>query len=377
MKSLLRALALGVTALALMVGGAAPSRAHGNPEYLPVSGQVVDASGAPIVGAEVTPGHSAKVATDAQGFFSATVFKLGPDDGGLLVEAAGYQSTYQYPYSVAAGGSSDQGRIALAKTGEAKSFSISGKVADAKGKPAVGARICLAGGGECVATTGADGSYLALVFPESLTYQAISADGESSSVGESLFTQGNLTFSTQFNFTLGATSLDDLQVIISGEESVGKTVQATVFPTDAKVSYQWYANGKVIVGAAGASRRLAGPEAGKKVQVKVTLISTGLVAWSEPAEIGYGYLKEPTPTISGSAKVGKTLKVRTGAWGPAPVKLSFQWYANGRAIKRATGTSLKLKKAFLGKRITVKVTGTKLGYQKWPKVTKATKKVAR
>ncbi|MBA3019723.1 hypothetical protein [Propionicimonas sp.] len=88
-------------------------------------------------------------------------------------------------------------------------------------------------------------------------------------------------------------------------------------------------------------------------------------------------LATSTPVIAGKAKVGKKLTVRTGAWGPAPVALSYRWYANGVKIAGATGKTLKVTKAQRGKRITVKVTGTKAGYASVTRASKATKKVTR
>jgi len=69
-----------------------------------------------------------------------------------------------------------------------------------------------------------------------------------------------------------------------------------------------------------------------------------------------------TPTISGKTRVGKTLTANPGAWGPAPVTLTYQWLRNGSVIAGATGTTYKLKNADKGKRISVRVAGSKTGY---------------
>jgi hypothetical protein len=84
--------------------------------------------------------------------------------------------------------------------------------------------------------------------------------------------------------------------------------------------------------------------------------------------------KISTPKITGTAKVGKTLKVKVGAWRPAPA-FRYQWYANDKAIKGATKPSYKLKKAQKGKKIKVKVTATKSGYETETRISGATKKV--
>jgi len=75
-------------------------------------------------------------------------------------------------------------------------------------------------------------------------------------------------------------------------------------------------------------------------------------------------------------KVGKKLTADPGAWGPGEVALSYQWYRAGAKIAKATSSTYKLVAADRGKKITVKVTGTKPGYTTVSKTSVATKKVA-
>ena len=89
-----------------------------------------------------------------------------------------------------------------------------------------------------------------------------------------------------------------------------------------------------------------------------------------------GYAKSPTPTISGTAKYGKTLTGKAGTWSPKPT-LSYRWYRAGKAISGATKTTYKLTKSDIGKTITVKVTGKGSGLQTVSKMSKATAKVAK
>ncbi len=86
--------------------------------------------------------------------------------------------------------------------------------------------------------------------------------------------------------------------------------------------------------------------------------------------------KTPTPTIAGKAKVGKTLKAKPGTWDEG-TSLAFQWLRGSKAIKGATGRSYKLVKADKGKKIAVRVTGSKAGYPKVTRTSKPTRKVAR
>lgn len=83
----------------------------------------------------------------------------------------------------------------------------------------------------------------------------------------------------------------------------------------------------------------------------------------------------PTPTISGTVKVGKTLTAKPGTWKPSGVSFSYQWKRSGTAISGATKATYKLTKSDKGKKITVTVTGTKTGYASVSKTSKSTSSV--
>jgi hypothetical protein len=70
----------------------------------------------------------------------------------------------------------------------------------------------------------------------------------------------------------------------------------------------------------------------------------------------------PTPSISGTARVGQTLTAAPGTWGPAPVTLRYQWYRGATAISGATATTYKVQSADVGSTLKVAVTGSKTGY---------------
>jgi YVTN family beta-propeller protein len=86
--------------------------------------------------------------------------------------------------------------------------------------------------------------------------------------------------------------------------------------------------------------------------------------------------KTPIPKIVGTAKVGRTLRVLPGTWGPGAVTLKYHWFAGGKAIAKATHTTLKLTKAQKGKRITVEVTGSRPGYASVTRTSRPTAIVA-
>jgi len=83
-----------------------------------------------------------------------------------------------------------------------------------------------------------------------------------------------------------------------------------------------------------------------------------------------------TPTISGSAKVGRWLTATIGVW-MSGTTLTPQWLRNDQSISGATGTTYKLKSADRGKRISVRVTATKLGYSPATVTSLKTSKVRR
>lgn len=65
------------------------------------------------------------------------------------------------------------------------------------------------------------------------------------------------------------------------------------------------------------------------------------------------------PVITGTPKVGKTLKVKrasTESFRPDPQTRAIQWYRSGKKISGATKSYYKVKKADAGKKITVRVT---------------------
>ena len=146
------------------------------------------------------------------------------------------------------------------------------------------------------------------------------------------------------------------------------------------LAYQWLRDGSAISGASARTYSPVSADVGKAVSVKVTGSKVGYAATSRTSsavivQAGQpttpGTLTAPTPTISGSAKVGNTLTVATGTWQPAPVALTYQWLRDGVAISGATASSYTLVAADSGKSISVQVTGSKVGYTTVSKVSSA------
>jgi hypothetical protein len=195
---------------------------------------------------------------------------------------------------------------------------------------------------------------------------------------------------------------------VSGSPTVGSVLTAspgTWSPEPDSYSYQWLRNSAEIAGATRSTYTVDAGDQPSTLSVRVTgkkFGYTGAVATSGgfdipaaqtngptdssspgPSDTGGSqdtappalkHFKAVTPKIAGTVRVGKTLLVKIVSWKPKP-KYTYQWYANGKKIKKATHSTLKLVKSLKGKKIRVKVTGTKTEYQTAIKLTKATIKV--
>ncbi|WP_426245610.1 hypothetical protein [Nocardioides sp. LHG3406-4] len=68
------------------------------------------------------------------------------------------------------------------------------------------------------------------------------------------------------------------------------------------------------------------------------------------------------PKVRGKTTVGATLKVNAASWIPRGAKVTYGWRANGKPIKKATKSKLKLTKNVKGKKISVRVVATSAGH---------------
>jgi hypothetical protein len=160
---------------------------------------------------------------------------------------------------------------------------------------------------------------------------------------------------------------------ISGPPRVGATVTAspgTWEPGDAALGYQWLLDGQPVAGATSSSYVVAVSDLGRSLGVRVTASKstwTPAAATSAAATVGAGTLTATVkPKVTGKAKKKAVLKVSTGRWSPAAVKVKLQWYAGAKAIRKATIAKLKLAgktlKVVRKKAISVRVTVSAPGY---------------
>lgn len=169
---------------------------------------------------------------------------------------------------------------------------------------------------------------------------------------------------------------------IDGQAKVGGTLEGfwDEWSHNPTLTYQWLADGAPIPGATSDVYTVTAQDAGKKVSFALTGTRAGyqpVTSVSDAFTIGAlsKLKKTPAPKITGTAKVGKKLRVKTGTWSPK-VAFSYQWNADGEPIADATKSSYKIAPELVGKKITVTVTGAKANYTTVTKASKATKKVA-
>jgi len=181
-----------------------------------------------------------------------------------------------------------------------------------------------------------------------------------------------------FNYTSKPT------LSIAGTATVGQTLSAKLTgswkpnaPTTVK--YQWYRGATAIAGATKSTYKLAAADAGKQITVKISTSRTNFpsVELTTKAVTPLALFKTaPVPKITGTLKVGQTLKVTTGTWSPKAT-FTYQWYRGTTKIAGATKATYKLAAADAGKQIKVVVTGRAAKTATTAKTSALTKKIAK
>jgi len=156
---------------------------------------------------------------------------------------------------------------------------------------------------------------------------------------------------------------------VSGTAAVGRKVSTTWGSWSLKpdkVTYQWLRNGVAISGATGSSYTPVAADKGKKLKVRLTAQRSGQpkrTVSSAARTVAAGTITSTrAPSVSGTVRVGQTVKTTGGTWNPKGVKLQYQWLRNGSPISGATRSYYKLVAADRGKRIQVRVKAQLSGY---------------
>ncbi len=154
---------------------------------------------------------------------------------------------------------------------------------------------------------------------------------------------------------------------ISGTTTVGNklTASAGSWAPKASIAYQWFSNGTPIPGATKQTYTLAATDAGRRIKVRTRATAAGVTTvekFSAESSIAAArFTAAPTPSVTGTTRVGNTLKVSTGKWSPAPT-FGYQWYRNNAAIKGATKSTFATTSTDVNKSLKVRVTAKRSGY---------------
>lgn len=166
-----------------------------------------------------------------------------------------------------------------------------------------------------------------------------------------------------------STSLQTGKVLTAGSAGLsGTPVQGTTLTARpgtwtayTTLTYAWLADGVVISAATRSTLVLTSATRGKRIAVRITGRKSGYATVVRTSAATARVALVATPTIGGTRLITYTLSARPGAW-TTGTTFSYRWYSNGVAISGATSSTLRLSTGLAGKRITVRVTGSKSGY---------------
>jgi len=138
-----------------------------------------------------------------------------------------------------------------------------------------------------------------------------------------------------------------------------------------KAKYTWLVSGKSIATTtttnSSSSITVPGSAVGKLLSCSVSVSDGGTppsTATSSSVKVILGKALKPTkaPTLTGTHKVGRVETVHAGTW-PRGAKFTYQSLLNGRAIRGATRTTLRLISSERGKKISCRVTAHLFGFR--------------
>jgi hypothetical protein len=178
---------------------------------------------------------------------------------------------------------------------------------------------------------------------------------------------------------------------ISGTLAVGNTLTANpgTWVPSAELSYQWTRDGEDIDGATDSTYTLTADDFDCVIGVyvvgtKLGYLDSNFLPSADTAAIALGTIRPaPTPTVSGTVKVGSTLTATVGTWGGLgdDVAVSYQWTRTKAGVTTeidgATDDSYVLTADDLGATMRFVVTGTMAGYADANKSSSATATVAK
>jgi alpha-tubulin suppressor-like RCC1 family protein len=173
--------------------------------------------------------------------------------------------------------------------------------------------------------------------------------------------------------------------VISGARRYGATLRASdgswnIPPTN--YDYQWRRDGKAIAGAITRTYKPTVSQIGDRFTVTVTALRAqlddGAATSAATTKLARGpalrYAGKPKPAIRGNRHPGHAVRiihVAAGGFAPHARRLSYQWLLDGRPIGHAVHARYVVRPGDAGRRLSVRVRGTRRGYRAGSYTTKA------
>jgi hypothetical protein len=182
----------------------------------------------------------------------------------------------------------------------------------------------------------------------------------------------SLTPSTWRPFTVEDTVAPTTDVLISGSGRVGTPLTVTTPPAwnfggAVTTSYQWFRGAAAIGGETGTTYTVTAADLTKNITVKATGTRPGYISGTSTSNTivgisGNAPVAVTDVSISGTGKVGTSLTATPPDWDSGPTTTTYQWQRDGLNIGGATATTYAVTASDVGKALTVRATGTRLGY---------------
>jgi surface antigen len=139
-------------------------------------------------------------------------------------------------------------------------------------------------------------------------------------------------------------------------------------PAPDRTVIHWYADGVAIPGANGRRLHLDQDTIRQRISVQMTAVLDGYrnakSQSEETAPVAAGHIDVTTPfTLSGTPRLGHTLTVTPGTVDPNDAVVTYAWLRDGEPIAGATGRTYELRREDVGRRISMQVGLTHVGYR--------------
>ena len=169
---------------------------------------------------------------------------------------------------------------------------------------------------------------------------------------------------------------------VTGTARVGATLTAdpgrwTLHGVQTRL--EWLRNGTPVPGATGPKYTLTSADVGAKIAVRVTGSRFNFSSFAEtstptaPVAKPVAARATTAPQVTGTARLGGTLRASTGTWDLSGASFAYQWLRDGKAIVGATQSSYALTTADVGAALAVRVTARIAGRQDGVATSSATK----